>query len=332
MKKFIFLYFLLILIPINIKAFNLGDTAILMEEDTKRVLVSKNMNEKKLIASTTKIATAVVAIESGKLNKMVEITDKVLESYGSSIYLSLGEKMKLEDMVYGLMMRSGNDAAIMISEYLGGEKEFVYKMNLLAKKIGMKNTIFNNPSGLDEKTKNYSTCYDMALLMRYAMSFPEFRKITGCKKHNVITDKKTYSWTNKNKLLYTYEYTTGGKTGYTDKAKRTLVTSASKDNLNLIVVTLNDSNDFNNHKELYEYGFNNYSMEKVFDRNKINIKNKKVYAKDDYYYPITKEEKELITIDYKIKDKKKYKKNELVGYAIIKLNSKTIHKEKLYIK
>lgn len=303
-----------------------------MEEDTKRVLVSKNMSKKMLIASTTKIMTAVIAIESGKLDKTVKVTDKVLEAYGSAIYLSIGEKMKLEDMVYGLMMQSGNDAALMIAEYLGGEDKFVKKMNEKAKEIGMKNTTFSNPHGLDEKTKNYSTAYDMALLMRYANADPTFRKITGCKKQTVKTNEKTYVWSNKNKLLYSYEYTTGGKTGFTKKAHRTLVTSASKDDLNLIVVTLNDPNDFQNHEELYEYGFNNYSMEKVFDRKKMNLPNKKIYAKDDYYYPITDAEKELINVDYKIKEKKKYKNGEKVGEAIIKLGNKTIHKEKLYIK
>ena len=128
-----------------------------MEEDTKRVLVSKNMNKKMLIASTTKIMTAIVAIESGKTNEMVKVTDKVLEAYGSAIYLSIGEKMKLEDMLYGLLMQSGNDAALMIADYLGGEEKFVKKMNEKAQAIGMKNTTFSNPHGLDEKTKNYST-------------------------------------------------------------------------------------------------------------------------------------------------------------------------------
>lgn len=302
-----------------------------MEEDTKRVLVSKNMNKKMLIASTTKIMTAIVAIESDKTNEMVKVTDKVLEAYGSAIYLSIGEKMKLEDMIYGLLMQSGNDAALMIADYLGGEEKFVKKMNEKAKEIGMKNTTFSNPHGLDEKTKNYSTSYDMALLMRYANSDPLFRKITGCKKHTVKTNEKTYVWANKNKLLYTYKYTTGGKTGYTDNAHRTLVTSASKGNMNLIVVTLNDGNDFQNHKELYEYGFNNYSMQKVFDKDKMNLPNKNIYALDDYFYPITKSEKDLINVDYQIKEKTNYSNNEEVGKAIIKLGNKVIHEEKLYI-
>ena len=158
-----------------------------MEEDTKRVLKSKNMNKKMLIASTTKIMTAVIAIESNKIDKIIEVTDKVLESYGSSIYLSIGEEMKLEDMVYGLMMQSGNDAALMIADFLGGEESFVKKMNKKAKEIGMVNTVFENPHGLDEKTKNYSTAYDMALLMRYANSLPIFKEIVGTKKKTVKT-------------------------------------------------------------------------------------------------------------------------------------------------
>lgn len=331
MKKLFVVLFLLLIIPIKINAYSLGEAAVLMEEDTKRVLISKNMTKKKLIASTTKIMTAVIAIESRKMNKMVKVNDKVLESYGSAIYLSIGEKMKLEDMVYGLMMQSGNDAALMIADYLGGEEKFVDKMNKKAKQIGMKNTTFANPHGLDEKTQNYSTAYDMAILMRYANSLPEFKKIVGTKKHTVKTEEKTYVWSNKNKLLYSYKYTTGGKTGYTEKAHRTLVTSASKNDMNLIVVTLNDGNDFQNHKELYEYGFKNYSMFKVFDKDKMNLPNKNIYALDDYYYPITLSEKELINIDYKLKDKDKYKNNEQVGEAIIKLGNKIIHKEKLYI-
>lgn len=153
MKKLFVVLFLLLIIPIKINAYNLGEAAILMEEDTKRVLVSKNMTKKKLIASTTKIMTAIIAIESGKTDKMVKVTDKVLEAYGSAIYLSIGEKMKLEDMVYGLMMQSGNDAALMIADFLGGEEKFIEKMNKKAKEIGMKNTTFANPHGLDEKIR-----------------------------------------------------------------------------------------------------------------------------------------------------------------------------------
>lgn len=332
MKKILIMIILLITIQVKINAYSLGKSAILMEEDTKRVLVSKNMNKKMLIASTTKIMTAVIAIESGKINKKVTVNDSILKSYGSNVYLEIGEKLKLQDLVYGLMLRSGNDAALMIADFLGGEEKFVKMMNKKAQEIGMKNTTFSNPHGLDEKTKNYSTAYDMAILMRYANSLKKFKKITSTKKYSLTTNKKSYLWKNKNKLLFQYKYTTGGKTGFTKKAHRTLVTSASKNNMNLIVVTLDDGNDFKHHKELYEYGFNNYNMEKVFDKDKMNLPNKNIYAIDDYFYPITKEEKELINIDYKIKYKTKYKNNEKIGEAIIKLGNKTIHKEKLYIK
>lgn len=112
LKKILLLITVLLLLPVKINAYSLGESAVLMEQDTKRVLVSKNMNKKKLIASTTKIMTGIIAVESGKLNKTVTVTDKVLESYGSNIYLSIGEKMKLKDMVYGLMMQSGNELAL----------------------------------------------------------------------------------------------------------------------------------------------------------------------------------------------------------------------------
>ena len=200
-------------------------------------------------------------------------------------------------------------------------------MNEKAKEIGMKNTYFNNPTGLDEDTKNYSTAYDMALLMRYANSNKLFKKIVSTKRYKLNTNKNSYSWKNKNKLLFTYKYTTGGKTGFTKKARRTLVTSASKKGLKLIVVTLNDPEDFLDHKRFYEYGFDNYEYYKIFDKDKINIKN--IYALDDYYYPITRKEKEIISIDYKIKNKKS---GGFIGYAYIKLGSKLVHKEKLYKK
>src|SRR5574344_365603 len=156
-KKF-FLMLVLMLIPFKVLGLT-QNSYILMDEDTKRVLVSKNKDKKMLIASTTKIMTAVVAIESGKTNKIITVNDKVLESYGSSIYLKPGEQMKLKDMLYGLLMQSGNDAALMNSEDLGGEEKFVLKMNKKAKQIGMKKTIFENQNGIDEKTKKYSTAY-----------------------------------------------------------------------------------------------------------------------------------------------------------------------------
>ena len=335
MKKIVILFVLLFLFPINCLAVSTSSEAvILMDEDTGRVLYSKNMNKKKLIASTTKIMTAVIAIESGKLGYNVKTNESILKSYGSGIYLSVGETITLKELVYGLLLRSGNDAALMIEDYLGGHEIFIDKMNKKAKEIGMKNTTFKNVHGLDEKEENYSTCYDMALLMKYANTLYEFREISNTKKIVVKTDFKTYSWTNKNKLLFRYKYASGGKTGYTKKAKRTLFTSATKNDTNLIVVTLNDPNDFKTHEDLYEYGFNNYKKYRIINRNRLKIKNNKyknkLYVKNDYYYLLTDEEKRNIHAEAKLYDSVK-KKNK-VGYINVIFNNKKVHSEPLYVR
>ena len=277
--------------------------------------------------------TAVLAIESGKLDNIVTITEEMTKSHGSGIYISVDEKISLRNLVYGLLLRSGNDAALAIETYLGGHNKFVDMMNKKAKEIGMNNTIFNNSSGLDdEETGNYSTVYDMALLMKYANNLYDFREIDSTKKIIVETNVKTYSWTNKNKLLFQYKYANGGKTGYTKKAKRTLVTSASKNDVNLIVVTFNDKDDFNTHKRLYEYGFNNYKNYLILNKNNIKIKNKKykkLYIKNNYYYLLSNNERDNINIDIKFYDKQKKKK---VGYIEVFYKNNSIHKEPIYKK
>ena len=293
-----------------------SNNAILIDQDSGRILFSKNINEKHLIASTTKIMTAVLAIESGKLDDMVTINESILKSHGSGIYIKEGEKISLRNLVYGLLLRSGNDAALAIEDYLGGHDKFVNKMNEKAGEIGMKNTIFNNPSGLDDdETGNYSTCYDMALLMKYA-------------------NTNVYSWTNKNKLLFSYKYATGGKTGYTVKAKRTLVTSATKRNVNLIAVTFNDRDDFNTHKKLYEYGFANYSNYLIINKDKIRIKSKKyknLYVKNNYYYLMQNNERDNINTTV-IMYNKKDKTDGSVGYIEVFYKNNSVHKEPIYVK
>ena len=330
MKKIILI---LMLIPLNVFAIDTSaSSAILLDMDNNRVLYEENSHNVRSVASISKIMTAVIAIESNKLDDKVVIGKEINKSYGSGIYIKEGEVLTLRDLVYGLMLRSGNDAALAIADYVGGSvDDFVKLMNKKAKELKMYNTTFNNPSGLDQDKGNYSTAYDMAILTSYAMKNKEYKKITSTKKYTLTTIKNTYVWINKNKLLSLYKYTTGGKTGFTEIAKRTLVSTATKNNINLVVVTLNDGNDFENHKELYEYGFNNYSMEKVFDKDKMDLPNKNMYALDDFFYPVTEEEKKLINVDYKIKDKKNYKNNEKVGIAVIKLGNKIIHEEKIYI-
>ena len=215
MKKIFFL--LLILIPFNIRALETSaQSVILMDQDSKRILYSKDIHNVRSVASISKIMTAVVALEKGNLNKKVTIGEEIIGAYGSGIYIKQGEKLTLKDLLYGLMLRSGNDAALAIAYHVSGSVDkFVIEMNSLAKKIGMKNTTFNNPSGLDQEKGNYSTSYDMALLQSYAMKNDTYRKIVGTKKYTLKTNKNVYVWHNKNKLLRMYEYTTGGKTGFT---------------------------------------------------------------------------------------------------------------------
>lgn len=297
MKKFV-LIMLIFLWPFSVGAVG-ASSYIVMDQDSKRVLEGSNINKESLIASISKIMTCIVALEQGNFDKTVKIDDSILKAYGSGIYIEVGEELTLDDLLYGLMLRSGNDAALAIAKAVAGDvKSFVFLMNEQAKKIGMENTSFVNPSGLEENdgTANKSTTYDMALLMRYAMQDNYFRKIVATKDIVVKSSYKTYSWHNKNKLLSMYEYCTGGKTGFTKKAHRTLVTTASKDNKNLIVVTFNDGNDFVDHKNLYEKNFNLYKRKKILDKSKKY--NKNYYVKDDYYLLVKDSDK----VETKIKD------------------------------
>ena len=314
-------------------------SAILMDTDSNRILYEKNINEVRSVASISKIMTAIIAIESGKMKKEVTIGDEIDSSYGSGIYLQKGEKLKLEDLVYGLMLRSGNDAALAIADYVGGNVDkFVELMNKKANEIGMKNTTFNNPSGLDQDKGNYSTAYDMAILTSYAMKNSKYRKITGTKKYTLKTNKNVYSWINKNKLLKLYKYTTGGKTGFTEKARRTLVSTASKNGTNLVVVTLNDGNDWEDHQNLFEYGFNNFKTIKILSKGQINIYDEKyyedyiLYVKNNFNYTITNNEENSLLIKYQLNKVRNIKNNQKVGEALIYLGDKKVHKENVYVK
>lgn len=338
MKKFLLLLFLFI--PINVCAIETSArSAILMDTDSNRILYEKNIHEVRSVASISKIMTAVIAIESGKLNDKVIVGDEINKAYGSGIYIKVGEELTLKDLLYGLMLRSGNDAALAIAKYVGGSvDDFVKMMNKKAKDIGMRNTTFNNPSGLDQEKGNYSTAYDMAILTSYAMKLNDYKTITSTKKYTLTTNKNTYSWINKNKLLSIYKYTTGGKTGFTEIAKRTLVTTASKDNTNLVVVTLNDGNDWQDHQNLFEYGFANYTNLKMLTKGKINIYDEKYYSdyelyiKNDYSYLIQNSEQNNLTFKYDLEKKRNIKDGDEVGVLNIYLGDKKIHEETIFVK
>ncbi len=205
-----------------------GAAAVLMEQGTNRVLYAQNENEKLAPASTTKVMTCILAIENGDLDKVVTVSKNASGVEGSSIWLSQGEHITLGDLLYGLMLSSGNDAAVAIAEEIGGSVDgFVEMMNNKAKEIGALNTNFANPNGLPDDN-HYTTAYDLALICSYAMQNETFRTI-------VSTEYKEISWEgheylrvlkNKNKLLWQYDGCTGIKTGYTKSAGKCLTSAA----------------------------------------------------------------------------------------------------------
>ena len=313
---------------------------VLMDMKSGRVLKGKNYNSPVLIASITKIMSCLLAVESKKLDETVMVSDIIKKSYGSGIYIEVGEEITLRDLLYGLMLRSGNDAALMVAEYVGKDVDnFVSMMNKKAKSIGMLHTTFVNPSGLDNTDSgNYSTAYDMALLTRYAMQYEDYRKIVSTKKHIVKTNKKTYVWHNKNKLL-NEKYVTGGKTGYTKKAKRTLVSTASYQKKDMIVVTLNDSDDWNTHKELYQYAFENYTSYLILKKSKFEVVGEKyyrnlgeLYIKNDVYLPFLDKEAKNLVAKIVLTKKSRVKNNEKVGKYLIYLDQKLLYQEDIYLK
>lgn len=339
MKKVLILLVVFILFPKSIYALS-ARNAIAMDMDTNRILYEHDINSKHLIASISKIMTAIIAIENKDINSEVTITDSVLKSFGSGIYVEVGETIKLKDLLYGLMLRSGNDAAIAISEYVAPTiDDFVLLMNEKAKSLGMNNTNFINPHGLENESGegNTSTAYDMAKLSSYAMQNEIYKEIVATKNYTCKSSLKTYSWTNKNKMLINYEYTTGGKTGFTQKARRTLVSTASKDNVNITVVTLNDPDDWSDHKYLYETLFKEYKSVLILDKknfkvnNEIYYKDDKLYIKNDVYLTLKENEKKDIILDIILDKMKEYKNDDCVGVVKIKLLDKILKEEKIYV-
>ena len=312
--------------PFKVKAIS-AESYIVMDADSGRIIEGKNISEEKLIASTTKIMTCLIAIENSDLNKMVKVGDEVLKAYGSAIYISMGEVMSLKDLLYGLMLRSGNDAAIEIAYAVSGNMDnFVQKMNEKAYELKMTNTKFINNHGLenDEGVGNTSTAYDMALLMRYALLNDTFKEFVGTKNYITKTEGKSYVWKNKNKLLFSYDKLIGGKTGFTKKARRTLVTGATDNGRTSIVVTLNDGNDFADHKELHEKVFSKYERVLLLDKNQ-KIEDK-YYLQEDFYALLTEEEQKNITINYEINNFS----NSEVGVAKVYLNGDLLGSLKIY--
>lgn len=331
----LFLSLLLIFIlygSANIKANSiLADSYILIEKDTLRVLEGQNIHDRFLPASITKIMTCIVAIENCNLEEEFVVTSDVVRQEGSSIYLEVGEKVSMKTLLHGMMLRSGNDAAYMVAKCTFGDFDiFIDKMNEYSNKIGMKNSVFYNPSGLDDTTCNYSTAYDMAILMAYALDNETFRAIVSTKNYSYTSsDGIIHYFTNKHKLILSYDFITGGKTGYTKRAHRTLVTSAYKDGMELICVTFNCGNDWNNHLELFEYGFSNFKRVKVITEGIIKLDDNFYeaipYLPDSIYIPL-KNDEECEVIVYLLNDPKEL----IIGKVCIYIQEDLIYSLDIY--
>lgn len=289
-----------------------AQNAILIEANSGEVLYKKNEGEKAYPASITKIMTALLAIESGALDKKVKVSQNAAGVEGSSIYLEAGEMIPLRDLVYGLMLRSGNDAAIAISEAVGGSTDnFVIMMNKRARELGAFNTHFMNPNGLHH-AEHYTTAEDMALIAGAAMKNEEFKQVAAAK--SWVTDRgegKYNYFYNKNKVLYQYQGGTGIKIGYTKAAGRTLVASSERDGMELICVVMNAPDWFQDTYKLMDYAYIQFETAKVAVGQRP-IKAVKIWGgnksfvligpREDILCPVRKNTDSKISIEYVLPD------------------------------
>ncbi len=309
-KKTIIPFILLLMQTINICAMS-AHGAVLIDAENGRILYEHNAFEKRGMASTTKIMTAIVTLENTNPSDIVTVSYKAANTEGSSMYLKPNEKLTVENLLYGLMLNSGNDAATALAEHISGTTEkFAELMNKKAKEIGMNNSSFANPHGLDDKN-HYSTPYDMALLTKYAMQNEDFKTIVGTKTKIIECDGKYKYLTNHNKLLSKYQWCKGVKTGFTKKCGRCLVSYAEKDGVKLIAITLSAADDWNDHIYLYESYFDKYKSYNIINKNdfvgSVNVKKAAQNTLDLYCcksinLTLTNEEFKKIKIKYNYPD------------------------------
>ena len=311
---------------------------IIMEIDSKRVVHAINENDKKFMASTTKILTAITIIENCNLTDIVEIKKQTTGVEGSSIYLEAGEKLSIKDLLYGLMLRSGNDCALTLAVHCSGSViNFATLMNQTAQKIGAKNSNFVNPHGLHDEN-HYTTAYDLALISCYAMKNETFREIVSTKTINIPFTTRNYNrhLVNKNKMLNEFEGSTGIKTGYTKKAGRCLVSSCKRNGIEFICVVLNCPPMFERSKQLLSNAFFDYKNYKLVDKNNIiyydNNINLPCYIKNDVILPLTNDEINNLNIIYEYDKnlKKPTKKHKEVGLIKIYYKNNLLFSEKIY--
>lgn len=253
MRKIICGFLLFCSITISASALS-AKSAIVIDADTGAVLSAHNAEERLPMASTTKIMTALVALSEGDLDRTYQVKKEYTMIEGSSMYLKEGEEITMRDTLYGLMLSSGNDAAVAIAGECGGLKNFIEKMNAKAAELGLQNTHFENPNGLDSET-HYTTAHELALIASAAMKDPVFREIVA----TIDYTSNGRSMHNHNRLLSMYDGAIGIKTGYTKRSGRTLVSAAERNGRTLICVTLSDPDDWNDHMTMLDSAFEKYS-------------------------------------------------------------------------
>ncbi len=286
--------------PVNARALS-AQKAILVDGTTGRVLYEKNADSQSLIASTTKIMTALVVCEQCNVLDRMRIPKEAVGIEGSSMYLQEGEILTIQELLYGLMLHSGNDAAVALAIYCGGTVEgFAGLMNDKARQLGMDESNFENPNGLDAPG-HYSTARDLAKLASYAMENPIFYKTASAK--NVTIGQRYLR--NHNKLLWLYEGADGVKTGYTRAAGRILVSSATRDGRRLVAVTINAPDDWNDHMALLNQGFSGFSHQRVLSAGDLigfveiaggQAGNVQLLAAEDFDYALSSDEKTELVV------------------------------------
>lgn len=237
-----------------------AEAALLLDASDGSVLYSRNADERLPMASTTKIMTALVALETGDLSSIVEVSPKAVGVEGSSVYLQAGERLSLEALVYALMLESANDAAAAIAIEIAGDiDDFAALMNEKAAELGLADTHFTNPHGLDNE-QHYTTAYDLARLTAYALKNQAFRTIVSTRKKTIPLNgtEGVRLLVNHNRMLRSYDGAIGVKTGFTKRSGRCLVSAAERGNLTLVAVTINAPDDWNDHKSMLNWGFDSY--------------------------------------------------------------------------
>ncbi len=328
--------FLLAVSPSMVCAVDISaSSAVLIDTRYGTVIYEKNSSNQMTMASTTKIMTAICAIEEGDLDREYKIDDRAIGVEGSSIYLTKGETLTLRELVYGLMLNSGNDAAVAIAFAVSGSVEdFASLMNEKAAKIGATNTNFKNPNGLDEEG-HYTTAYDLAKITAYAMKNPEFKKIVSTYQTTVKGPEGKRYLTNHNKLLKRMEGCVGVKTGFTKKSGRCLVSACERDGVSLVAVTLNAPDDWNDHMNMMDYGFSAVTNKTVLAQGEymgcVNIKNgtkKKidVLCQTSFSIPAVSGKKYVTLYEVPEARQAPVKKGDVLGHAMVYMDDILIDK------